>query len=149
MFSYGGSNEFGGLRGVLYRTAVAPGAYHQIPENNSRTYELKSIKTGQVYSVTMPWVSRTDVACFDKAKTLIDQIKTGSVPESFSEPEPPNKQKHSMFVHPNSDVDEQWWGKVSDRVPLVVKNTEEDIVKYTIYLSSFVPASADQMPLGH
>jgi hypothetical protein len=151
LFEWGGSNDFGGSRGVLGRMSVFEGRNTPIVPENEVTYEMKSFTTGQVFTVTLPWVQQTNIACARKAKTLMEEIKTNSVVESFVEPEQPKKEDDYIeFRNDRNDLLEKAFGSVSDRVPLEMKIAEDQVIRYAIYkpeshnmgiisLSSFFP----------
>jgi hypothetical protein len=149
-FEWGGSNDSGGIRGVLGRMSTLDGRSDPILPETEVTYEMRSYTTGQLFTVTLPWIQQKNVACAKKAETLLQQIETNSVAESFVEPEQPTKEEFIEFRNDRNDLVEKAFGALAERVPLNMKIAEDNAVRYAIYkpesqnmgiisLSSFFP----------
>jgi hypothetical protein len=155
LFTWGGANESGGLRGVLYRLSITDGTFHQVPEENQSVFKMKSFNTGAEYSATIPWVVRSDNQCMNAVKQLEEQIKNGAVPESFAGPivkkyKPGNEDASNPFYK----IDQLAFGRVDEFSKVTVNPTSDPAVRWAvyepnnrnlgiIYLSSFVPAGSD------
>jgi hypothetical protein len=155
LFEWGGANESGGLRGVLYRLSIANGLFNPVPVENQNVYRMKSFNTGREYTVTVPWVVRTDVNCVAASKELEGQIKAGAVPESFGERVVPKYKKGQEDAsNPFAKVDQEVYGRVDEFSKVTVNPTADPIIRWAIYepekrnlgiiyMSSFVPAGSD------
>jgi hypothetical protein len=131
--TWGGSNESGGLRGVLYRLSISDGIIHPIPAENQVVFGMKSVRTGKEYSVTIPWVVSTDKTCERLARTVTNQVKEGSLPDSFVEV--PTK-KAKMPNDANSrqrKIDQEAFGRVDQAAKVIVNPTSSPSVRWAIY----------------
>jgi hypothetical protein len=152
--TWGGSNESGGLRGVLYRLSINDGRFHTAPTEDQVVYRMKSYNTGREYTVTIPWVVRSDVNCENTAKTITEQIKNGGVPESFVELPTPKLNKQLDASNPHYKIDQLAYGRVDETAKVTINPTADPIIRWAIYepekrnmgiiyMSSFVPANSD------
>jgi hypothetical protein len=147
--TWGGSNESGGLRGVLYRLSVSDGLIHTAPIEDQVEFRMKSYSTGKEYSVTIPWVVRTDTTCENLSKIITEQVKNGDVPESFVELPTPKLKKQVYAGNRQYKIDQRAYGRVDQTAKVTVNPTANPIVRWAIfepqgrnmgiiYLSSFV-----------
>jgi C-terminal processing protease CtpA/Prc len=152
LFSWGGANESGGLRGVLTRLSFVEGSSDPLPEKNENIFKMKSLKTREEYNVPVSWVVLPDSTCIQAVKELEEQIKNGSVPESFAQP---IVQKYK----PGRDVyklRQKMFGRMDQFAKVTVNPTSDSEITWAvyepenrnlgiIYLTSFNPDGFDSV----
>jgi C-terminal processing protease CtpA/Prc len=125
-----------------------------VPDKDESVYEFKSITTGKRYTISIPWVVRTDNECMDGARQVMKQNNTGAPPPaSFVEETVPPVKRATQYLNPIYYIEESF-GRVQDYAKVQFQNTSDSMVLWTIlepkshnvgiiYLPSFIPNNDD------
>jgi hypothetical protein len=146
-FLVGGANESGALRAALGQISAVGGRYSPMPKKDDVTFQLKAYKSGNVYTVTVPWIARRRTKCYDDARAFIDG---GMVSESFAGYSPTGKGIS------NSNLELETFKETfrNNQVQFELKDTADPIIKWGIYkpesknlgvlfIDGFTPADGD------
>ncbi|KAJ3342596.1 hypothetical protein HDU91_000518 [Kappamyces sp. JEL0680] len=158
----GGNDESGMLRGALYHLTFRSGMFSKPPVENKVTYEVKALKDGSKYTVTLPWiVSQRDdcLANYNAAMAGAGAKAVGqkaavvkSVQDLSAEKRQELKKNSRNMANKRLTLRQQ---EIPGSRPVLgaisMHDTADDIVKWGLYapknmgviqLTSFVPVSA-------
>ena len=104
----GGANNFGGfLRGLQAITfkSLRRGV---VPEADEQTFTFKRSTTGEIYRLTLPWVTRGNAECLGLEDDTDDVATTSTINDSFGEVVSENvfQQEFNQFYNQRSPMSE-------------------------------------------
>ncbi len=140
-----GANFYGGFTRALGQMTMIPHIVHLVPEINEVDITLKSAATGEIYSITLPWLTqwREEVRNSMMMKTSPDKKKFKNTPEDFTQGIDLWQIEYNKFIKENKLEPASIYPSIPSNEPVISWGIIEKDSKDYGYLkiSSFSPAN--------
>ncbi|MDW5416160.1 S41 family peptidase [Iodobacter sp. CM08] len=146
VISGAGANLYGGFSRAIQKMTLVSQSSNVPPENDRVLIKLRSAKTGEIYSIDLPWLVQYDDAALQPKATTTAAAKALK-DQAFSQSVEKYQEQYNQFVSRNTAADDtQGFIKYPTSEPTITWSIVPKGDKQLGYIniSSFVPQNPDQ-----